>query len=166
MERHLDRGAMWRRMLRPRTLIYTSLLAVIIVAMGVSLALRNPLKVDVIRDRGALARETVPGVIENVYRIQIMNTDETPRAFTIAVTGVAGLAVTGVEQPVKVGAASTRLVPLILRAPAEAIGNVDEGRAREAREKGHLSRRIEIVIQAVDDARIARSEQSKFFFPQ
>ncbi len=43
-------------------------------------ALRNPLKVDVIRDRGALAREATPGVIENVYRLQIMNTGETAQA--------------------------------------------------------------------------------------
>jgi hypothetical protein len=30
-----------------------------------------------------LAREAAPGVIENVYRIQLMNTDETPRRFEI-----------------------------------------------------------------------------------
>ena len=111
LERHLDRGAMWRRMLRPRTLIYTGLLAVIIVAMGVSLALRNPLKVDVIRDRGALAREAAPGVIENVYRIQIMNTDEAARSFTIAAEGIPGLQVEGVEQPLAVAAAGSRLDP-------------------------------------------------------
>ena len=75
----------------PRTLVYTGgARCVIVGASAVSLALRNPLKVDVIRDRGALAREAAPGVIENVYRLQIMNTDETPRRFTIARGGRAG----------------------------------------------------------------------------
>lgn len=166
LERHYDHAAMWRRMLRPRTVIYTSLLAVIVVATGVSLALRNPLKVDVLRDRGALAREVGDGVVQNVYRLQIMNTDEKARAFTIAASGVPGLEVAGVEQPVRVDAASTRLVPLILQAPASAAGDGDEARERETQAKSHLSRKIEILVQAVDDAGVARHESSKFFFPQ
>ena len=98
---------MWRRVLRLRTLIYVSLLVVIAVAAGVSLALRNPLKVDVLRDRGALARETTPGVIENVYRLQIMNTAEKPHRFTVVVEGLAGAKVVGIEQPVAVDGAAT-----------------------------------------------------------
>ena len=171
LEKRYDRRAMWRRMLRPRTLIYTSLLAIIIATTGVSLYLRNPLKVDVLRDRGALAREVSGGVVQNVYRLQIMNTDEKPRAFTISVTGVDGLAVTGIEQPVQLDAASTRLLPLILQAPVEAAGDDhdehdEHEHEREARAKGHESRKIEIVVQAVNDARVSRREQSKFFFPR
>ena len=168
---HYDASAMWKRVWRPRTLIYTSLLAAIIVATGVSLALRNPLKVDVLRDRGALAREVADGQVQNVYRLQIMNTDEQPRAFTIRVSGVDGLAVTGIEQPVRVGAASTRLVPLILQAPA--AGNDDDehgarehGRKHESRDGKHESRKIDIVVQAEDDPSVVRHEQSKFFFPR
>ena len=74
-----DNATMWRRVFRARTLLYMGLLATIVAAVGISLYLREALKVDVIRDRAALARETVPGVIENVYRLQIMNTGETPR---------------------------------------------------------------------------------------
>ena len=90
---------MWRRVFRPRTLVYTAVLLAIAVAAGVSLALRNPLKVDVARDRGALAREARPGVVENVYRVQIMNTAETPRTFRITAEGLPGIAVVGVPQP-------------------------------------------------------------------
>ncbi len=167
---HYDRTTVWRRMWRPRTLIYTSLLAVIVVVTGVSLALRNPLKVDVIRDRGALAREAAPGVIENVYRLQIMNTDEKPRAFTIRATGLRDLAVTELAQPIAVDAISTRLVPLILRAPAEDAdedgeehgerGKHDRDRARQT------TRKIEIVVTAQDDAGIERREHSSFIFPR
>ncbi len=152
LERHLDRGAMWRRILRPRTLIYTGLLAVIIVAMGVSLALRNPLKVDVIRDRGALAREAAPGVIENVYRIQIMNTDEAARSFTIAAEGIPGLQVEGLEQPLAVAAAGSRLIPVRVQAPADAA------------KPG--SNAIEFVVRSSDEPALVRREKSTFLLPR
>jgi cytochrome c oxidase accessory protein FixG len=149
---HYDRKAMWRHVLRPRTLLYTGLLVAIAVAAGVALALKNPLKVDVIRDRGALARETVPGVIENVYRLQIMNTDEKPRQFTIDAEGLPDIKVAGIEQPVAVGAAATRLVPLRLQVPA------DSGKPG--------SNPIEFVVQATDDATLARREKSTFLLPR
>lgn len=73
LAQNLDKAAMWRRVFRVRTVLYTSLLLIITTAAGVSLYLRNPLKVNVMRDRAALAREAQPGVVENVYRLQVMN---------------------------------------------------------------------------------------------
>ena len=147
-----DARTMWKRVFRIRTLIYTGLLAATVVAAGVALFLREPLKVDVMRDRGALAREAAPGIIENVYRLQIMNTAEIPREFTIAAHGVPGLAVVGVDQPVAIAGASTRLVALRLRAPADA-GNPG-------------ANRIEFVVEAVGDVRVTRREASTFLFPR
>ncbi|TMH34151.1 MAG: cytochrome c oxidase accessory protein CcoG [Betaproteobacteria bacterium] len=147
----LDQQAMWRRTLRPRTLIYASvLLAIGGVAAG-SLAMRNPLKVDVIRDRGALAREATPGIVENVYRLQLMNTDEKPRRYTVSASGLAGLRVVGLEQPLALGAAATRLLPLRLQAPVEGAPG---------------THKIEFVIQAVDDDKVIRHEPSSFIIPR
>lgn len=159
-----DRATTWKRAFRLRTLLYLGLLFAIATAAGVALWLREPLKVDVMRDRGSLAREAKPGIIENAYRIQIMNTDEKPRQFRIAATGLPGIAIVGVAQPVAVGAASTRLVPIGVQVPAE----VGEAADREAgREPGRQSsHRIEIVIEAVDDAKLARHEKSTFLFPR
>src|SRR3546814_6185299 len=36
------------------------------------------LRMDVIRDRGVLGREVAGGMIENVYRLQFINTSESP----------------------------------------------------------------------------------------
>ena len=152
LERHYDREGMHRRMLRPRTVVYTGLLAGIVAAVGVSLTLRNPLKVDVIRDRGALAREAAPGVIENVYRIQIMNTDEAARTFTIVAAGLPDVKVAGVEQPVAVGAAGTRLVPVRLQVPAD-VGSPG-------------SHPIEFVVQSTDEPKLVRREKSTFMLPR
>ena len=168
LAQHFDTKAMWRRMLRPRTLIYTGLLLAIVAATGASLYLRNPLKVDILRDRGALAREASPGVIENVYRLQIMNTDEKARQFTISATGLPGLKVMGVTQPVDVGAAGMRLLPFQLQISADAEAGDDEPdrkRRDDARSKSG-SHKIEIVVQAVDDPGIVRREHSSFLFPR
>ncbi len=54
---------------RPRILIYTTILVAITVAAAWSLATRIPLKVDVTRDRSLLAREADDGRIENVYNL-------------------------------------------------------------------------------------------------
>jgi cytochrome c oxidase accessory protein FixG len=152
LAQHYDRATMWKRMLRARTLIYTSLLVLIVAGVGVSLALRNPLKVDVIRDRGALARETVPGFIENVYRLQIMNTDESARSFTIAAEGMPNLQLAGVDQPIAVGAAGSRLVPLRLQVPAE------------SGKPGANS--IVFVVRSTDEPTLIRREMATFMLPR
>ena len=85
------RAQMIRRALRPRVLIYSAILMTIVVALGVSLYLRTPLKVDVIRDRGALARMVGPGRIENVFRLQVMNATEAPQKFVISVESLPGI---------------------------------------------------------------------------
>lgn len=82
------RTQMLRRALRPRVLIYTGILLLVCLAMAVSLWLRTPLKVDVIRDRGALARMVGQGRIENVYQLQIMNATESVQTYQIAVEGL------------------------------------------------------------------------------
>ena len=173
LEQRLDAKAMWGRMLRPRTLIYTGLLLAIIVATAASLYMRNPLKVDIIRDRGALAREAAPGVIENVYRLQIMNTDEKARQFAISATGLPGLKVAGVPERVEVGAAATLLLPFRLQVAADADDGDDDkpdaGRERkhhEDRRPKSGSHKIEIVVQALDDPAIVRHEHSSFLFPR
>jgi cytochrome c oxidase accessory protein FixG len=103
------------RVLRPRVLVYAAILASIATAAAASLYLRTPLKVDVIRDRAAIAREVEGGLIENVYRLQIMNTTEEARAFTVGVRGLPDIHVWG-EPTVGVPAATSRMVPIKVRA--------------------------------------------------
>ena len=79
---------MIRRAFRPRVLVYTGILLLITVAVMVSLYLRTPLKVDVIRDRGALARMVEKGRIENVFRLQVMNATEHTQRYRISVSGL------------------------------------------------------------------------------
>jgi len=100
---------MWRRVLRPRVLIYSGLLGLITLGLLLSLTLRTPLKVDVVRDRASLARITEVGTLENVYRLQIMNATEQPQHYYVQVQGLDSIQIK-TDTPVQVGPAQSRWV--------------------------------------------------------
>jgi polyferredoxin len=138
---------MWRRVFRPRVLVYGGVLVAITAALAAAVALRVPLKVDLIRDRGALAREADDGQVENVYRMQVSNTTETRRRFTVAATGLPGLAV-GSETQFEVGPAAVSSVPLRLLAGGDAVAPG--------------SHKVEVEVRAVDDPSVVVRETTTF----
>jgi cytochrome c oxidase accessory protein FixG len=149
IEQGLDRAQTLKRAFRPRVLVYSAILWLIIIAGAASLWLRVPLKVDVIRDRAALERDVGDGEIENVYRLQIINTTERPRTYEIGVSGVEEIHIAG-PQRVEIAPASSRVLPLSVRVHAE---------------REHLSpgtHRIVFTIRAVDDERVRVRENSVF----
>lgn len=73
---------------RPRIMIYSGIMLVLAAIFISSLVMRNPLRMDIMRDRGALAREIHGGEIENVYRVQIMNASEHPLELQLTATGL------------------------------------------------------------------------------
>lgn len=105
-----------RRIFRPRVLVYSAVLLALSATMIASLALRQPLKLDVIRDRASLSRIVAGGKLENVYRLQIMNATETEQRYRISATGLDGLEVTS-ETEVSVGPAETRGIAARLQIP-------------------------------------------------
>lgn len=113
---HWSPRKIWRRVARVRTLIYSGVLCTIIAAFFTTLALRIPLKVDVIRDRGTLARLVDGGIVENVYTLRIMNTAESPRRFALAAHGIDGIAIATGEQ-VEIPGATTATIPVQVRVP-------------------------------------------------
>ncbi len=79
-----------KRVLRPRVLIYSGILVALSLGMLLSLAVRTPFKVDVVRDRAALARIVAGGKLENIYRLQIMNATEVSQHYRLSVSGLEG----------------------------------------------------------------------------
>ncbi len=117
----MDKGwtttAMWKRIFRPRVLIYTGVLWTLILLLGFSLLMRMPMKVDVIRDRG-LPRITQQGEVENVYRLQIMNATEEIQGLHIQARGLDGMSIFTSDE-LQVGAAESRWLPVRIGVPYE-----------------------------------------------
>jgi cytochrome c oxidase accessory protein FixG len=109
---------MLRRALRPRVIIYTVILGVIVAAWLGSIALREPLRVDVVRDRATLARLVEDGWIENVYRLNLMNLTEREQRLTVRAQGLPGM-VTGAAESYTLAPAEQRWVTLTVRVPPE-----------------------------------------------
>jgi polyferredoxin len=114
---------MWQRLMRPRVQIYTLILAAVTIGLLVSLSLRTPFKVDVVRDRSTLSRITESGTLENVYRLQIMNAAETVQTYHLSVKGLPNLNIT-TETEVAVDPAQARWVVLRAEVP---YGSVQSG---------------------------------------
>ena len=140
-----------RRTLRPRVRIYAAMLALIVAAVGTALYLRVPLKLDVIRDRGAMGREVEDGMIENVYRLQIMNTSERARTYRIRVSGIDTLAQVTPDL-VRVDATETKAYPIRLRT---AHGAAHPG-----------SNKIAVELTSVDDPSLHVKEDAVFIVPR
>jgi cytochrome c oxidase accessory protein FixG len=151
MKSGLSAGQIRRRVLRPRVLAYAgALLAVVTLFFG-SLMMRTPLKLDVIRDRGAMGREVEDGMIENVYRLRIMNTDEAPHRYRIAVSGMDTIALATPDE-VALAATESRAVPVRIR--------VNHGKGQAG------SNKIMIEVRALDDERLQVQEKAVFFVPR
>ena len=146
----LESKEMWRRVFRLRTLIYGSILGLIILAAGLSLAYHMPLKVDVIRDR-AMPKVTESGAIENVYKLQIMNTQEVARRFQISVKGISGATIVN-ETQLDVKPASARAFPVRVNIPADAA------------QSG--SNRIQFTVTDVQSPKISVTEKAVFLVPK
>ena len=141
---------MLRRVLRPRVLLYGSVLLALCLALLLSLATRTPLKVDVVRDRASLARIVAGGQLENVYRLQIMNATEGPQRYRIQAHGLEGLQV-ATDGEVEVGPAESRWVAVRLQLPYDA-----------APQGSHT---VHFDVQALGD-RAQVSEKSVFIVPR
>jgi cytochrome c oxidase accessory protein FixG len=139
-----------RRILRPRTAIYATILTALIVAFAWGVSHRAALIVDVLHDRNALYREMSDGGIENGYTIKLVNKTDQTQQLLIALDGDnSALRIVGktrvTVQPGQVGN-----VPLTLHADRDAI-------------KGR--RRVGLLVRNDDDS-IHVQHTSEFFAPE
>jgi cytochrome c oxidase accessory protein FixG len=150
MARRWSRPEILRHVLRPRVLVYGAVLVSLCLALAWSLAVRTPLKVDIVRDRAGLARIVAGGKLENVYRIQIMNATEQHQRYRIKAEGLPGLELAS-DREVTVGPAESRWVPVRLQIP---YGSAEPG-----------SHRIHFEIEATE-SHDEVSEKSVFLVPR
>jgi cytochrome c oxidase accessory protein FixG len=80
-----------QHILRPRVMVYATILLILCGTLLTNLLMRVPLELDVIRDRNTLYRETREGLIENVYTLKILNMDSAQHQYTLRADGIDGM---------------------------------------------------------------------------
>ena len=125
---HKAEGAAARlRLVRPRTVIYVVLIALVGAIMLATLINRSPLDVNVLRDRNPLFVALSDGGIRNGYTVKILNKHHEKRAFRFAVTGISGTQVTILgmaadgPQLLDVGPDRLRSFRVFVKAPRRAL---------------------------------------------
>jgi len=105
-----------QHLLRPRVLIYSGLFVLMTAWLGYGLLHKPDFKVDIMRDRNIMYRETGHG-IENPYQLHLTNATEHNQRYQVRVSGIDGLRVES-EQLLTAAPTEEILVPLSLSAPA------------------------------------------------
>ena len=155
MAEKLTQGQMLMRVWRPRVWAYGLMLLVGAGLFIGGLSLRKGFSVDVIKDRGMMAREVGNGDIENVYRLQIINNTEQAHSYTTSVHGLPDL---------------TLVTNAALTVPATGIGSLTvrlslpAGAAQGLRGQAHPIR-FEVQTQMTDQPQVI-AEKSTFLVPR
>jgi cytochrome c oxidase accessory protein FixG len=139
-----------KRVMRPRTIVYGTLIAVLIAGFGWTLTHRNVVGIDVIRDRNALFRERPDGLIENVYNVKILNKDAAAHDFVIAVEGLPGLLVDFGAPSVRVGPGEVKSVAVKVRIPRDQL---------------HGGADIRFTIRTIDEQALEAAGKARFIAP-
>ena len=138
------------RVLRPRVLIYATVMLVFFALFVYTVMQRIPLELDVIRDRNQLYRET-QGLIENVYTLKIINMDALDHYYELSVSGIANLALETRDDRIFVESGAVYDLPVQVRTD----------------EADLVSRSSDIFfnLTAVEDENLRVTEKARFLGP-
>jgi cytochrome c oxidase accessory protein FixG len=122
-------GAASYRVVRPRTILYAALIAIVGGAMLYQLATRATASISVLHDRNPLFVTLRDGSIRNGYTIRIANKRPESRPFALTVEGPIGAQIEAVGEPatadwrpvIEVGPDQTREVRVLITMPRGVI---------------------------------------------
>jgi cytochrome c oxidase accessory protein FixG len=139
------------KLLRPRVLIYSGILTLIATSLVIAVLLRVPLKIDVLRDRNALYRETVDEKIENIYTLKIMNMDNEAHRYVLSARGIDGLQLRSDRADIAVAAGEVAEVPVSLLADSHNLSQ--------------RSTQVHFRVQASDVDGLSAEHDARFLGP-
>jgi cytochrome c oxidase accessory protein FixG len=148
LEKHYPESQIWTKIKRPRVLMYCLVLFTVFSIAVTGLFMRQPLKVDIIRDRASLVRETQDGLLENTYNIRFINISENQQKLKLSVKGLPGIKLVAERDIIEVGPTQNVLVTINVQVPPESAP------------KG--SHKIEFEVKSVGDSSVDIEEHSSF----
>jgi cytochrome c oxidase accessory protein FixG len=116
----MDPKPIWKHVLRPRTILYTTLWSIVGILLVVALFIRSDIEMTVAPVRNPTYVTLSDGSIRNVYEVRLLNKQGEARAFAMTVVGDASLVleIEGVEGgEIIVPADTTQLVRTYVVAP-------------------------------------------------
>lgn len=137
------------RVLRPRTVIYATLLLALFGGFIFAVMNRELVVVDVMRDRNALYRTAADGAIENVYTIRLVNKDTATREFKLDVVGLEDYVIEYEPRIARVTGGAVVTVVARIRVPADTVSG---------------GRDIKVVAMATDGSALFDSD-ARFIAP-
>lgn len=146
-----------RHIFRPRVLIYTGILIVVLVALFYGIWSRAPFKVDVLRDRTTLARVVEDGAVENIYRLQIMNATEEKQVYRVKVNGLDNARIIP-DETVQIAPTEAEWITVSVRIPFDTV---------QKESSGVKPLQFDVVRQSDNpDSQVTVREKSTFVIPR
>jgi cytochrome c oxidase accessory protein FixG len=137
------------RVIRPRILIYLTLLCSLMSGFVYAIAHRSPVDLDVLRDRSILYRELDDGSVENVFTVRIINKDQHPHTFRLTASNLPN-AVVDSDYPTQ-------------SVEAESVVSV-VARVRVSTAQQHGGHGFVMTAQAVDQPGLEANSRARFYF--
>ncbi len=137
------------RIARPRIFLYLLVLGMLFVGLIYGIGARDPVSLDVIRDRNVLYRELVDGRIENSYTLKLSNRRNQPAVYQLSIAGVPGATLVADH------------AGLLTLPPGGVMQTLVRVQADPARLDSATALLI-FQVQSVDDPHILRQRESRF----
>ncbi len=137
------------RVVRTRVIIYGLILSLLVGGFITLMQTKQPLILDVLRDRNTLFRDVGRLGIENSFTLHILNKDDIAHTYQLSVDGIDGIELVQ-KAPITIPAETMYTLPVAVRVPQEfAKGGND----------------ILFTLQATDQHDIVVTEDSRFRGP-
>lgn len=135
--------------LRPRIIVYGVLLLGLLALFGIGIAQRNPLIVDVMRDK-QLYRTNDQGAIENAYTLRIINKDTHAHTYRLDIDSEADIHIGDAVKEISLASEEVQTLPITLIAKQGNVKGIAE---------------VKFILQQTD-GKAKVIEESRFIAPR
>jgi len=147
-----DSGKKSAKIIRPRIVIYSVILTVLISFFMTALLLRQTVELDAVRDRNILYRMTNDGLIENIYTVKILNKDIKLHEFRLSIAGLQAAKLSNDKRTYAVLSGEILEISVAIR--IDPVG----------RKSG--SQQFDFIVVSIKDADMRATQSSRFITPR
>ncbi len=148
-----------QRLYRPRVLIYSAILLLIMAAFVIGLSQHSDLRMNVLRDRSISYRQIDSQTFENVYRLNMISSAEQARQLEVSVIGEGSFRLAGSSQ-FSLHPTETRQFPVTVRL------SVRPNRTDLSQGQRKIRFQVYHVDQQTGEKRLLLEESSQFYLPR